>query len=49
VGYACAGIAVDVANVIVRTAPIFKWMVGNTLDDAKLWVFNKNGSMRQII
>lgn len=35
-GYACGGIEV-LQNQIILTAPIFKWMVGKTIEDIKQW------------
>ena len=45
--YACGGIEVE-NNVITKTAPIFNWMLGKSLNIVQTWVFNKKGSIIQI-
>lgn len=35
-GYACAGVMSE-DGVITETAPIFKWMVGKTVQEVKKW------------
>ena len=45
--YATAGI-VTINDVVVCTAPIFKWMMGKTLIEVTTWVKNKNGKLTLI-
>jgi len=45
--YACAGIIVK-NNIVVKTAPIFHWMIGKNLNQITTWVYNKNGHINKI-
>ena len=36
-GYACAGIFVSSNEIVLDTAPVFKWMIGKKLEDIKKW------------
>lgn len=45
--YACAGIILK-DNIVIKTAPIFHWMKGKTLEQVKIWVYNKKGTILKI-
>lgn len=42
--YAVAGIEVD-NGIVVRTAPIFRWMIGKTEQYIRAWVRRKLGEV----
>jgi hypothetical protein len=43
VGYACGGIVIDDLEIVIDTAPIFKWMLGKHFSEIKKWVERKDG------
>jgi hypothetical protein len=45
--YACAGIVVQ-DNIVIKTAPIFNWMIGKKLNQIKTWVYNKKGQINKV-
>ena len=45
--YACAGIIVK-GNIVRRTAPIFKWMVGKDIQTIQEWVNKKHGVIKEV-
>ena len=42
--YATAGIVTD-RGIVVCTAPIFKWMMGKTIQEVEEWVDKKKGTL----
>jgi len=36
-GYACAGVIVNADNIVIQTAPIFRWMIGKPTSQIKKW------------
>lgn len=48
VGYACAGIEVAPNGICIGGAPIFRWMVGKSMNEIYKWVEKKRGTMRKV-
>lgn len=48
VGYACFGI-ISQDDVIVKTAPIGRWMIGKKLKDIKPWLIKKKSIVKEIL
>lgn len=36
-GYACAGVVVNNKGIVIRTAPIFRWMLRKTWNRCRKW------------
>ena len=45
--YACASIIVK-NNIVIKTAPIFNWMIGKNLMEIRYWVDKKMGSITKV-
>jgi len=45
--YACAGIITE-NDIVIKTAPIFNWMIGKNIVYVKTWVYKKNGVINKI-
>lgn len=45
--YATFGIIVE-ENVVIKTAPIGKWMMGKSIYNIKYWVLKKKGIIKKI-
>jgi len=45
--YACAGIIVE-NDIVIKTAPIFSWMIGKSLIEVQAWVYKKNGVINKV-
>jgi hypothetical protein len=45
--YACGGVVIQ-NNLVIRTAPIFNWMLGKDLNEIKNWVCKKKGQINKI-
>ena len=45
--YVCANIIIQ-NGIVIKTAPIFNWMMGKNLIEVQFWVYNKNGVINKI-
>ena len=45
--YACGGLIVR-DNIIIDSAPIFKWMINKRLSEIKKWIIKKNGILEKL-
>ena len=44
--YACAGIEVESMAICVDAAPIFRWMIGKSLNEIVEWTILKGGTVK---
>jgi len=46
--YACFGITTE-NDIVIKSAPIGKWMIGKSISEIKKWILNKKGEIIKIV
>jgi len=46
--YACFGVILNKKNIVIKSAPIARWLVGKNIYELERYVERKKGTMRRI-